>query len=61
MLVYGSEAETVFQSEDNFKEVVARYKAIGVTELIFYYPFFDPTQVATMDFIASQVIPEMKK
>lgn len=56
LLLYGSEAETVFLSEENFKEVVERYKAIGITELIFYYPFFDPKQVINLESIATNLI-----
>jgi alkanesulfonate monooxygenase SsuD/methylene tetrahydromethanopterin reductase-like flavin-dependent oxidoreductase (luciferase family) len=60
LLVFWPEAETVFESEENFRKVVKRYTDVGVTELIFYYPSFRSNQVPNFERIAKQVIPEMK-
>lgn len=61
LLVWGSEANTVFQSEDNFIEVTERYRAVGVNELIFYYPFFDSSQISMLEKIAKDVIPKVRQ
>jgi len=61
LLVFGSEAETAFASEDNFVEIVDRYTAIGINELIFYYPFFARDQIPTFERIARNIIPEIRK
>jgi alkanesulfonate monooxygenase SsuD/methylene tetrahydromethanopterin reductase-like flavin-dependent oxidoreductase (luciferase family) len=60
LLVFWPEAETVFESEENFREIVKRYVGIGITELIFYYPSFRSDQMPTFERIAKQVIPEMR-
>ncbi|MFX1367246.1 MAG: LLM class flavin-dependent oxidoreductase [Promethearchaeota archaeon] len=57
LLVFGAEANTAFVSEEHFTEVVERYTAIGINELIFFYPFFAPNQVAIVDQISRDVIP----
>ena len=61
LLVWGSEANTVFESQDNLTEVTERYRGIGVNELVFYYPFFNPAQIPTFEKIAQEVIPDLRK
>ena len=60
LLVFGADAGTVFASEDNFRETVNRYVDIGITELIFFYPFFDESQQTTFEVIAKEIIPKLR-
>jgi len=60
LLLFGAEANTVFASEKHFKEVVNRYASIGITELIFFYPFFAPDQIPTFEQIARETIPSLR-
>jgi hypothetical protein len=57
--VFGSEAETVFDSTDTFEEVVKSYGDVGMTEFIFYYPF-KREQVPVFEQIAREVIPRLR-
>ncbi len=59
LLVFGSEAETVFSSLDSFKEVVKRYRNVGITEFIFYYPERDE-QIPIFEQIAKGIIPKLR-
>lgn len=59
LLVFGSEAETVFSSIDSFIEVVRRYRNVGITEFIFYYPF-KHGQIPVFKQIAREVIPKLR-
>ncbi|MFW9846395.1 MAG: LLM class flavin-dependent oxidoreductase [Candidatus Thorarchaeota archaeon] len=61
LLIFGAEANTAFASEDHFIEIVERYTAIGVNELIFFYPFFAPDQISTFETIARETIPSLRK
>ena len=61
LLLFGAEANTAFASEDQFIEIIDRYTALGITEFIFFYPFFAPEQVPTFEKIAKEVIPELRK
>ncbi len=61
LLVWGSEANTVFESPESFVEVTERYREIGVNELVFYYPFFNPAQIPMFEKIAQEVIPDLRK
>ncbi|RDE14224.1 MAG: LLM class flavin-dependent oxidoreductase [Candidatus Thorarchaeota archaeon] len=60
LLIFGAEAQTAFASEDNFTEVVRRYRGIGMNELVFFYPFFNPQQIPTFEHIAQEVIPMLR-
>ncbi|MFX0092481.1 MAG: LLM class flavin-dependent oxidoreductase [Candidatus Hodarchaeota archaeon] len=60
LLVYGSEAETVFASEENFLEVINRYRDIGINEFIFFYPFYNPNHIPIFEKIAKKVIPKLR-
>ena len=60
LLVFGADANTAFASENHFQEVVDRYSAIGITELIFFYPFFDPNQIPSFEKIAKETIPKLR-
>jgi len=42
LLVWGSEALTVFDSEEAFKEVVRRYSDVGFSEFMFFHPDTTP-------------------
>ena len=61
LLIFGSEANTAFASEDKFIEIVERYTAIGINELIFFYPFYAPNQMPTFYDIAENTIPSLRK
>ncbi|MHA1480538.1 MAG: LLM class flavin-dependent oxidoreductase [Candidatus Thorarchaeota archaeon] len=61
LLLFGAEANTVFASEEKFIEVVDRYTAIGITDLIFFYPFFAPDQIPMFEKIAKEIIPTLRK
>ncbi|MHA2425939.1 MAG: LLM class flavin-dependent oxidoreductase [Candidatus Thorarchaeota archaeon] len=61
LLLFGSEANTVFASEENFIEVFERYQAIGINEFIFFYPFFAPDQIPMFEKIAKETIPKLRK
>jgi alkanesulfonate monooxygenase SsuD/methylene tetrahydromethanopterin reductase-like flavin-dependent oxidoreductase (luciferase family) len=59
LLIFGSEAETIFDSADAFEAVVERYRNVGITEFIFYYPFKDE-QIPIFEHIARNVIPKLR-
>lgn len=61
LLIFGEESETVFDSEEAFKELVKRYLNVGITEFIFFHPDTDP-HISSRAFeqIASKVIPELR-
>jgi alkanesulfonate monooxygenase SsuD/methylene tetrahydromethanopterin reductase-like flavin-dependent oxidoreductase (luciferase family) len=61
LLIFGSEANTAFASEEKFIEIVERYTAIGINEFIFYYPFFAPNQVSIFYEIVEKTIPTLRK
>jgi alkanesulfonate monooxygenase SsuD/methylene tetrahydromethanopterin reductase-like flavin-dependent oxidoreductase (luciferase family) len=61
LLIFGAEGSTAFASEDHFIEIVERYTAIGINELIFFYPFFAPDQFSTFESIARDSIPSLRK
>ncbi len=62
LLVWGSEALTVFDSEEAFREVVERYSRVGVSEFMFFDPDIAP-EISSRAFkeIASEVIPELRR
>lgn len=60
LLIFGSEAETVFASEEAFQEVVNRYRKIGITEFIFFYPHTDK-QIPMFRRIAEHLIPNLRR
>jgi alkanesulfonate monooxygenase SsuD/methylene tetrahydromethanopterin reductase-like flavin-dependent oxidoreductase (luciferase family) len=59
ILVFGSEAETVFNSTDTFVAVVKSYQDVGITEFVFYYPF-KHEQIPVFKQIARNVIPKLR-
>lgn len=59
LLIFGLEAETVFNSVDAFEEAVKRYQTVGITEFIFYYPFRDE-QIPVFEQVARKVIPKLR-
>jgi alkanesulfonate monooxygenase SsuD/methylene tetrahydromethanopterin reductase-like flavin-dependent oxidoreductase (luciferase family) len=59
LLVFGSEAETVFSSVDAFEAVIECYQSVGITEFIFYYPF-ESKQVPVFEQVAKEVIPKLR-
>ncbi len=60
LLVFGAEANTAFASEEQFVEIVERYTALGINELVFFYPFFTPDQIPMFEKIAQETIPSLK-
>ncbi len=60
LLIFGEEANSVFASEENFVKTVERYTTIGITELIFYYPFFAPDQADSFTRIAQEILPQFR-
>jgi len=61
LLVFGAEANTAFASEELFIEIVDRYTALGINELVFFYPFFAPDQIPMFEKIAQETIPKLRK
>ncbi|MHA2025811.1 MAG: LLM class flavin-dependent oxidoreductase [Candidatus Thorarchaeota archaeon] len=61
LLVFGEEANHAFVSKDKFTEIVKRYTALGISELVFFYPFFAPDQIPTFEKIAEETIPTLRK
>jgi alkanesulfonate monooxygenase SsuD/methylene tetrahydromethanopterin reductase-like flavin-dependent oxidoreductase (luciferase family) len=59
LLMFGSDAATVFRSPKDFEAVVDRYAAVGITELIFYYPHTDQL-LPTFKEIATDVMPTLR-
>ncbi|MFW9926403.1 MAG: LLM class flavin-dependent oxidoreductase [Candidatus Thorarchaeota archaeon] len=60
LLVFGAEANTAFASEEMFTEIVERYTALGINELVFFYPFFAPDQIPMFEKIAKKTIPNLR-
>lgn len=62
LLVWGSEALTVFDSEEAFKEVVKRYSDVGFSEFMFFHPDTAPA-ISSRAFkeIASGIVPELRR
>ncbi len=60
ILVYGSDAQRIFASEENFKEIITKYSSIGFDEFICYYPSLDPSQLKSFETIATEIIPEYR-
>ena len=60
LLVFGEEANYAFASEEKFTEIVERYTAIGINELVFFYPFFAPDQIPLFEKIATETIPTLR-
>lgn len=61
LLVFGEEANYAFASEEKFTEIVERYTAIGINELVFFYPFFAPDQIPVFEKIAKETIPTLRE
>jgi alkanesulfonate monooxygenase SsuD/methylene tetrahydromethanopterin reductase-like flavin-dependent oxidoreductase (luciferase family) len=61
LLIYGSEARRVFASEEDFREIIKKYRSIGINEFVCYYPSFDLSQLPTLEMIATEIIPELRK
>jgi alkanesulfonate monooxygenase SsuD/methylene tetrahydromethanopterin reductase-like flavin-dependent oxidoreductase (luciferase family) len=61
LLVWGSEALTVFDSEEAFKEVIKRYSPVGIDEFMFFHPDI-ALEISSRAFkeIATEVIPELR-
>lgn len=59
LLIFGSEAETVFDSEETFQESIRRYVEIGITEFIFFYPP-DDKKIHMFKRIAKHLIPKLR-
>jgi len=62
LLVWGSEASTVFDSEEAFKETARRYLDVGFSEFMFFHPETAPL-ISSRAFkeIATEVIPEFRR
>jgi alkanesulfonate monooxygenase SsuD/methylene tetrahydromethanopterin reductase-like flavin-dependent oxidoreductase (luciferase family) len=62
LLVWGSEALTVFDSEEAFKEVVKRYSDVGFSEFMFFHPDTAPEiSSRALKEIATGVMPELRR
>jgi alkanesulfonate monooxygenase SsuD/methylene tetrahydromethanopterin reductase-like flavin-dependent oxidoreductase (luciferase family) len=62
LLLWGSEALTVFDSEEAFKEVVERYSEVGFTEFMFFHPDTAPAfSSRAFKEIATGVMPELRR
>ena len=61
LLVFGAEGNTAFASEESFIEIVKRYTALGINELVFFYPFYAPDQIPMFEKIAQETIPKLRR
>ena len=61
LLVFGDEGNTAFASEESFIDIVKRYTALGINELVFFYPFFAPDQIPIFEKIAQETMPKLRK
>jgi len=62
LLVWGSEALTVFDSEESFKEVINRYSQVGFSEFMFFHPDTAPViSSRALKEIAGGVMPELRR
>ena len=61
LLVFGAEGNTAFASDESFIEIVKRYTALGINELVFFYPFFAPDQIPMFEKIAQETMPKLRK
>jgi len=59
VLVFGTEGQTAFDSEEAFQKVVRCYQDVGITEFIFFYPDTDE-RISMMKRIAEGVIPKLR-
>jgi alkanesulfonate monooxygenase SsuD/methylene tetrahydromethanopterin reductase-like flavin-dependent oxidoreductase (luciferase family) len=59
-LFFGADFASIFESEENFRNIVGWYKDIGINEFIFYYPY-EPNQLSKFEQIAKEAIPKVKK
>lgn len=59
LLVYGQEGSTIYDSEDNFLKYIRKYRKIGVSEFILYYPWKEE-QIPVFKKIAEEIIPDLK-
>ncbi len=60
LLFYSRHGRTILDSEENFRNVINRYKEIGINEFIIYFPFFDLKQIENIKLIAKDVIPDLR-
>ncbi|MGD2249345.1 MAG: LLM class flavin-dependent oxidoreductase [Candidatus Methanofastidiosia archaeon] len=59
ILVFGEEVFTLYDSEDRFMEYIEKYREIGFSEFIVYYPFKEE-QIPIFKKIAKEIIPDLK-
>jgi len=59
-LFFGKDFTLIFESENQFRNIVGQYKDIGINEFIFYYPH-EPSQLSKFEQIAKESIPKFKK
>ena len=59
-LFFGEIFAPIFESEEDFRDIIGQYKDIGINEFIFYYPR-EPNQLPKFKQIANDVIPKLKK
>lgn len=59
ILIFGEEAFTLYDSEDNFLEYVEKYKGI-FSEFILYYPFKEE-QMPVFRKVVKEIIPDLKR
>jgi len=60
LLFYSRHGRTILDSEENFRNVINKYKEIGINEFIIYFPFFDSKQIENIKLIAKDVIPNLR-
>lgn len=61
LLIYGSDAQRIFASKEDFRDIVTKYISIGIDELICFYPSLDPSQLDSFEMIATEILPEFRK
>jgi hypothetical protein len=60
LLVFGPEGEKMYTSPDGFEDVFRRYRDIGITEFIIYYPFM-PEMSPLYERVLKEVIPRIRE
>lgn len=59
LLAFGKEAWEIYDSEENFGDLVAKYRETGITEFIAYYPWTEE-HLRVFEHVATEVIPGLR-
>lgn len=59
-LFFGPTFAKIFESEESFRKTIDQYRNIGISEFLFYHPFYNPSHIPIFEEVARSVIPELK-